>query len=250
MDPTWAVVLSAVFLVALLYSSVGHGGASGYLAVLVLAGFARPEITPLVLILNAAVASLAFVAYFRAGHFVPRLLTPFVVTSLPASVMGGMVPVSGRVYAGILGGALLVAAVRFVALPRPTTASPLAGGPRVWVIGPVAGAVLGFLAGLVGIGGGIFLSPLLLLMRWADAKQTGAVSSAFIVINSVGGFVAHLARGAGVDWALAGPLLAVVLLGGSLGSRWGATRLSLTVLQRLLGVVLAIAGAKLLAGAG
>lgn len=81
------MVLSAVFLVALLYSSVGHGGASGYLAVLVLAGFARPEIAPLVLVLNAAVASLAFVAYFRAGHFVPRLLTPFVVTSLPASVM-------------------------------------------------------------------------------------------------------------------------------------------------------------------
>jgi uncharacterized membrane protein YfcA len=250
MDMTWPAVCAACGLIALLYSSVGHGGASGYLAVLALAGFAKPEITPVVLWLNIVVASLAFVAYYRAGHFLPRVLAPFIVTSIPATVIGGMMAVSSRTYAVILGVALVLSAGRFLVSPNPKPGAPRIGTTRLWILGPMIGAVLGVLAGMVGIGGGVFLSPLLLLLGWADAKQTGAVSSAFIVVNSLGGLVGHLARGAAFDWGIAAPLSAAVIIGGVVGSRIGATWLSLPTLQRVLAVVLAAAGVKLIAGSG
>lgn len=246
-DPAFGAVLLGAFVVAVLYSSVGHGGASGYLAVLVLAGFARPSITPLVLLLNVAVAGLAFTAYYRAGHFSLRLLAPFIVTSLPGAIVGASLTVSPRVYAIVLGGTLVAAGCRFVLLSRAEAPkAPLA--PRtLWTVGPVVGGLLGVLAGMVGVGGGIFLSPLLLLMGWADAKRTGAVSAAFIVVNSLGGLATQLVRGASVDLSLGVPLLVTVAAGGMLGAFAGANRLSNVGLQRLLGVVLLGAGVKLLA---
>jgi uncharacterized membrane protein YfcA len=250
METTWLAVLAAAGLIALLYSSVGHGGASGYLAVLALAGFAKPAITPVVLWLNLVVAGLAFHAYYRAGHFIPRLLAPFIVTSLPATVIGGMLHVGSRAYALILGAALVLSAGRFLFVPNPVSAPGPVDPRTIWRVGPPAGAALGLLAGLVGIGGGVFLSPLLLLLRWADAKQTGALSAAFIVINSLGGLAGHLARGAMFDWSLAAPLSAAVVIGGTVGSQVGATRLSRPALQRLLAVVLTAAGIKLIAGSG
>lgn len=250
MDMTWPAVFAACGLIALLYSSVGHGGASGYLAVLALAGFARPEITPVVLWLNIVVAGLAFAAYYRAGHFMPRLLAPFIVTSVPATMIGGMMHVSSRAYAVILGGALVLSAGRFLLAPNPRPGAPRIATATLWVLGPIMGAVLGVLAGMVGIGGGVFLSPILLLLGWANAKQTGAVSAAFIVVNSLGGLVGHLARGATVDWVIAAPLSSAVIVGGVAGSLIGASWLSIPTLQRVLAVVLAAAGIKLIAGSG
>jgi uncharacterized membrane protein YfcA len=245
--PVWVVLILGALLVAVLYSSVGHGGASGYLALLVLAGFARPEITPVVLVLNILVASIGFFSYHRAGHFSPALLVPFVVTSIPAAFVGGMLAVDDRAYRLILGYALVASAIRFLLVPSVAAPSrPIPTG-RLWGIGLPVGAVLGLLAGMVGIGGGIFLSPLLLFMGWADAKRTAAVSAAFIVLNSLTGLAAQLLRGGSLDWGLALPLLAVVAVGGAIGSFLGATRFSLLALQRLLGLVLVVAGLKLIA---
>jgi uncharacterized membrane protein YfcA len=239
------VLLPGVLLIAVLYSSVGHGGASGYLALLVLAGFARSEVTPVVLILNVMVAATSFFNYWKAGNFAPRLLLPFAVTAIPAAFAGGLITVSDRLYAGLLGGTLVVAALRFLLLARVVSPTFVAGAsPRCSLALPVGG-VLGFLSGMVGVGGGIFLSPLLLLLGWADAKKTAAVSSAFIVLNSLSGLAAHLFRGAPVDGHLLVPLAACVLLGGAIGSSMGARRLSLLSLQRLLGTVLMVAGLKL-----
>ncbi|MBI3608714.1 MAG: sulfite exporter TauE/SafE family protein [Nitrospirae bacterium] len=245
--PVWAILILGVLLVAVLYSSVGHGGASGYLALLVLAGFARPEITPVVLVLNILVASIGFVAYRRAGHFSSALLVPFVVASIPAAFVGGMLAVDDRAYRFILGCALAAAAIRFLLVPSIASPSRPIPTRRTWEIGLPVGAVLGLLAGMVGIGGGIFLSPLLLFMGWADAKQTAAVSAAFIVLNSLTGLSAQFLRGASLDWSLTLPLLAAVAVGGAIGSFLGATRFSLLALQRLLGIVLALAGLKLIA---
>jgi len=240
---TW---LLALFVVALLYSSVGHGGASGYLAVLVLAGYARPDITPVVLILNIAVASTGCYHYVRAGHFSAQLLKPLVVTSIPAAFLGGMIPLNDRMYSALLGITLLIAALRFLFVARVFQArtSPILISSKTWAL-PV-GALLGLLAGMVGVGGGIFLSPLLLFLGWADAKRTAAVSAAFIVLNSVSGLSAHLIQGAVVDWSLLSSIAVTIYVGGFIGSFFGAWKLSLRTLQQLLGSVLAIASFKLI----
>lgn len=241
----WTLLIPSIFLVAVLYSSVGHGGASGYLAVLALAGFARPEITPVVLVLNILVAVTGFVQYYLAGYFLPRLLLLFVVTSIPGAFIGGMIPVSEKVYAGLLGAALLAAAFRFLFLSRLVTAPTRSGGGPTYRTGLPIGLLLGILSGMVGVGGGIFLSPLLLLLGWADAKETAAVSSAFIVLNSLSGLAAHFLRGNPPAGELLFPLAVTVLIGGYAGSSMGARRLSLLSLQHLLGVVLLVAGLKL-----
>jgi len=196
--------------------------------------------------LNILVASIGFVSYQRAGHFSPALLLPFAAGSVPAAFVGGMLAVDDHVYRLILGYALVALAIRFLLVPSVAAPSrPIPTG-RLWGIGLPVGGVLGLLAGMVGIGGGIFLSPLLLFMGWADARQTAAVSAAFIVLNSSTGLAAQLLRSGSLDWGLAAPLLAAVAVGGAIGSFLGATRFSLLSLQRLLGVVLASAGFKLI----
>lgn len=249
MDPFWAVVLPGALLVAILYSSVGHGGASGYLALLVMAGFARPSVTPVVLALNIAVAAIGFAAFRRAGYGSLRLLLPFVITSMPAAFLGGLLAVSDRTYTLLVGGALLAAAVRFVVIPVPTERAGSVSRRTIWIVGPLLGAVLGGVAGVVGIGGGIFLSPVLLLMGWAHAKETAGISAGFIVLNSLTSLLGHVARGAIPDITLLGPLLIAVTVGGMAGSYTGASVLSMVALQRVLGVVLAVAGMKMWLGA-
>ncbi|MBI5406443.1 MAG: sulfite exporter TauE/SafE family protein [Nitrospirae bacterium] len=235
-----------VFLIAALYSSVGHGGASGYLAVLVLAGFARSEITPVVLVLNIIVAATGWLQYSRAGHFAPRLLLPFVMTSIPGSFIGGMISVNETVCAVILGVALLAAAFRFLLLPYPASVrTSLATGP-LWGLALPVGLSLGILAGMAGIGGGVFLSPLLLLVGWADAKKTAAVSAAFIVLNSASSLLAHFIKGTPFHENLWIPMGIAVLLGGRWGSHMGANRIPALRLQQILGSVLLLAAIKLL----
>jgi uncharacterized membrane protein YfcA len=242
-NPAW---LAAVFfLISLLYASVGHGGASGYLAVLVLAGFARPSIAPMVLALNIIVTVLGWTQFQRAGYFSLRLLLPFIVTSIPAAFIGGHVLLPARLFSALLAFALLCAALRMLLVLRPLRPVRPLSPTFLWGIGPVIGLILGYLAGLTGIGGGIFLSPVLLILGWADNKQTAATSAAFIVVNSLSGLPAHLLRGGG-DWHLFFPLAISVLLGGGLGAWSGAFRIPPLTLQRILGVVLLLASGKLI----
>ncbi|MDP1708311.1 MAG: sulfite exporter TauE/SafE family protein [Gammaproteobacteria bacterium] len=240
----WLVPL--FFLAALAYSSVGHGGATTYLAIFALFGFARADIVPTVLALNLLVSGLAFLNYQRAGHFEPRLLLPFIIASIPAAYVGGATQLTPETFSLLLGFTLLAAALRFL-LPRPIATLTAITPARLYGVGVPVGLLLGFMAGLLGIGGGIFLSPLLLVLGWADAKKTAALSAAFIFLNSAAGLLAQTGKVL-PDWSLAGWLGAAVLLGGALGSYSGAFRLSSPVLLRVLALVLLMAGFKLIKG--
>ncbi len=243
MDAHILLLIPLILIVAFLYSSVGHGGASGYLAVvsLVLTTLAPRELSTTALLLNLVVAGVASLAYWRAGHFRPRLLLPFLITSIPAAFLGGRLDIPAATYGLLLAGALIFAAVR-LALPAPASS----GAPRTIPLGLalLIGAGIGLLSGIVGVGGGIFLSPLMVLFLWADPKQTAAVSAPFIWINSLSGLLGRLAAGT----LATGPVLLLVapaFVGGLLGSWLGASRLSGLVIRRLLASVLAIAALKL-----
>lgn len=247
MPPSIAYVLPFILVGAILYTSVGHGGATAYLAVLTLAGYEVADLVTTVLVLNILAAGIAFAHFRQAGHLRWRLLLPFLVTSVPAAYLGGKVPLSGRAQTIVLGVALLVAAARFLLVPKPPELRVPREGPVFFLGAPALGAALGFLAGTTGIGGGIFLSPILLALGWADIKQTASVSSAFIVLNSAAGLAAKLPR-VPLDVALLTPM-ALTVIGGALVGAWaGARRLRTRAMQVLLGVVLLVAGAKALVG--
>jgi uncharacterized membrane protein YfcA len=232
-----------IFLVALAYSSVGHGGASGYLAVLALFGFAPLVMAPSALALNLLVSTTAFLAYSRAGYFVPRLFWPFAMTSIPMAFLGGLLKVPVWIYSWLLAAALLFAAIRIVLEGLKSQEEILLRPPRLGVALP-AGAAIGFLSGLLGVGGGIFLSPILLLMRWADTKRTAAASAAFIWVNSAAGLYGPINR-EGLDIAKLWPLVLAAFLGGLLGSQIGARRLRGTALRFVLAGVLVVAALKI-----
>ena len=238
------LLLALVFLVAVAYSSVGHGGASGYLAMLSFFGLAPAVMAPSALCLNLLVAGLSFLYYQRAGHFVFRLLWPFLLASIPAAFLGGLTAVSARLYMGLLAAVLLFAASRLLLVVPPKKEEYFVKPPRIWVALPV-GAGIGFLSGVIGVGGGIFLSPLLILLKWADAKRTAAASAAFIWINSAAALYGHLSR-TSVDWSALAWLIGAAFLGGLLGSWLGATRFRGLWLCRILGLVLLVATVKLL----
>ena len=246
MEPTllWWLVPS-FFIVAMLYASVGHGGASGYLALLSLvpAALAPDQMATTALTLNLLVAGMGWLAFARAGHFMGRLAWPFLIASIPAAFLGGATPVSVRVYAALLAGSLLVAALRLaLTMQREKEGS---ANPPAWGVAVPVGAGIGWLSGVVGVGGGIFLSPLLLLLRWANVKQTAAVSACFILVNSASGLAGRFARGA-LNYETLWPLLMAAVVGGLVGSHLGANHFSGTLLKRLLAIVLLVATLKLL----
>ena len=242
-----ALLLGLVFLVAVAYSSVGHGGASGYLAVLSFFGLAPAAMAPGALMLNLLVAGVSFTTYFRGGYFVFRLLWPFLIASVPFAFLGGLVSVSPKLYMGVLAMALTFAAFRLLLAPATKKDEYLVEPPKLLVALPV-GAVMGFVSGMIGVGGGIFLSPLLILFKWADVKRTAAVSAAFIWINSAAGLYGHLSR-TEVDWRGLAWLVGVAFAGGVLGSWLGASRFKGVWLRRVLGAVLLVAVVKLLRSA-
>ncbi len=233
------------FAASFIYSSVGHGGASAYLAILVLVGFPHPQIAPVVLILNLIVSSGGFFYFYRAGYFSWKLLFPFVLTSIPASFIGGTLDVSSQVLSWVLFLALLLAGTRFLFLKAVVKPVVALSTMSMYLIGLPFGIILGLVAGMIGVGGGIFLSPLILLLGWGDAKQTAAVSAAFILLNSASGLFARFLGGI-PDLTLMLPLGLAVFVGGQMGSFLGATRFSKRVIQQLLGVVLCWASLKLL----
>lgn len=240
----WVILLAClILLAAMLYSSVGHAGASGYLAAMALVGVTPAVMKPTALILNILVASIATVQFYRAGHFSWRLLWPFAIASIPAAFVGGAITLPGYVYKPLVGAVLLVAAVRMLLTAARQAASP-PRNPPLWAA-MLAGALIGLLAGLTGTGGGIFLSPLLLFAGWAEARQTSSVSAAFILVNSIAGILGVLSKSIALPAEL--PLLAVAAVaGGAVGSYYGSRRLSTPWLKRLLAAVLVVAGLKMM----
>jgi uncharacterized membrane protein YfcA len=236
-----AFLSAAVFIVAFLYSSVGHAGASGYIAVMSLWGLAPAVIKPTALTLNILVAVIATWHFWRAGHFSWRLFWPFALLALPMAFLGGYLNLPAHLFKLVVGIVLLFSAIRF--LIRPPTEDGTREPTRSIAI-PLGG-VLGMLSGLTGTGGGIFLTPLLLFMRWARAKSAAAVSALFILINSSAGLLGNLASTKRFP-AFALLLAAAAVTGGFAGSYLGSQRFEHTTIKRLLAVVLLIAGAKLI----
>jgi uncharacterized protein len=280
---TW---VGLFFVVAFLYSAVGHGGASGYLALLSLHDIAPEYMKPIALVLNLLVSGMAFIQFYRQGHFLWRLFLPIALFSVPMAYWGGLTPLKDLWYQRGLGVFLLVS-VAMMLWPRDSgvgqgTSSNDGdvsnnGGGTLWNrqtgIAAFMGAVIGYVSGLLGIGGGILLSPVLLMIRWTQQKQTAAISAAFIFVNSAAGLLGFVQQhtpwimdsqktGGEADAEMAGrcafgdPWFAVVailsvlilpvLLGGLFGSWYGAKKLNQTVMKYILCVVLLIAAIKLL----
>ena len=230
-----------VAVVAFLYSAVGHAGASGYIAVMSLLGLAPAEIRMAALVLNILVASIATVQFALAGHFSWRLFWPFALLAVPLAFVGGVAPLPDAALKVLLGVVLLWSAGQL--LLRPPADADVVRAPRTGAL--AAGGGIGLLAGLTGTGGGIFLTPLVLFLRWAPAKTAAAVSAPFILLNSIAGLGGTLATGGTVPGFVV-VLLAAALAGGLAGSWLGARRIAPAGIKRLLAVVLAIAGTKLL----
>jgi len=243
----WIVALLAagMLLAAFGYASVGHGGASAYIAAMALAGIAPAEMRPIALLLNILVASLGTWKFYRAGYFRWRLFWPFAVVSIPMAYVGGAITLPGQAYKILVGLVLLYAAWQLWRSGKSGEEMREVRQPPVgWAM--AIGAAMGLLAGLTGVGGGIFLSPLLLMLGWAGTKQTSAVAAPFILVNSVAGLAAvFVARGAALPWYVW--ILAVaVLAGGWLGAEYGSRRFANPVVRRVLAIVLALAGAKMI----
>jgi uncharacterized membrane protein YfcA len=245
-NTTDVIILSLLILVAAaLYSSVGHAGASGYLAAMALFGLAPATMKPAALCLNVLVATIATFRFWRAGCFSWPLFWPFAVASIPLAFVGGALTLPATVYRQIVGLTLLYAAVRLFLFARAKAASDAATRDAPLAAAMPLGALIGFLSGLTGVGGGIFLSPLLLLMNWADARRTAGVSAAFILVNSIAGLLGNLTNLRSLPPALPYFALAAVA-GGIVGSEFGSRRLASMTIRRLLAVVLVVAGVKMI----
>ncbi|MEO8580049.1 MAG: sulfite exporter TauE/SafE family protein [Gemmatimonadales bacterium] len=239
------IIAFLFFAGAALYASVGHGGASSYLAVMGLFSLAPSVMKPTALALNILVAGVATVKFCRAGLFKWNLFWPFAVASVPAAFLGGATMLPARWYKVVVGIVLLYAAVwMFRSSLRPATRET--HRPPLWAA-IVSGLLIGFLSGLTGVGGGIFLSPLLLYMNWAETRATSAVAAPFILVNSIAGLLGHLSSVSLLPpnipaWA------AAAVLGGWIGATYGTKKAPAPVLRQLLSAVLVVAGAKLIIG--
>ena len=237
------VMVMAVFTVATLYAGVGHGGASGYIAVMALCSLAPSVIKPSALMLNVVVSAVAFSLYAWAGHFRWRLFWPFALTSIPASFAGGAILLPPHVFKPLLGIALLFAALRIFFARKEEHETP---GRLSVPVALCAGAGIGFVSGMTGVGGGIFLSPLILMLGWAGQRETSAVSALFILVNSSAALAGHLDSLA-VMPSYVPVLAAAALSGGMLGGATGSRLLSSQAIARALTAVVAIAGVKMIA---
>ena len=243
--PTTLAIAALIAAAAALYSSVGHGGASAYLAIMALFGVAAATMRPAALALNLLVAGFVTWRYLRAGQFNARLFLSFAVTAVPLAFIGGGLHVPPEIYRPLVGGVLCLSALRLLWQPE-RLATRVARVPPLWLC-LVAGAALGLLAGLTGTGGGIFLSPLILLAGWEDPRRTSGVAAAFILVNSAAGLAGNLASLRALPPEL--PLwLGAAGLGALLGVWLGTARLPRTALLRTLAVVLLIGGTKLILG--
>ena len=238
---TILLLAAGIFVIAALYSSVGHAGASGYIAVMSLLALAPEVIRPTALSLNILVASIATWQFYKAGHFSWRLFWPFALLAVPFAFLGGYINLPTQIFKVVLGLVLLYSAAHFLFVVQRNKA--VAKPPRFQAMG--AGAGIGLLSGLTGTGGGIFLTPLLLLMGWAEVKPAAAVSALFILVNSIAGLAGYVTNGNTLPTLIV-PLFFVAALGGGVGSYLGSRRFAPIIIKRFLAVVLLIAGAKLI----
>src|SRR5262245_4056202 len=232
-----------IFIAALLYSSVGHGGASGYLAAMALFNIPPDVMKPTALVLNIFVAGVGTIRYARAGCFSWNIFWPFALLSVPFAFLGGMWKLPTQAYRIILGLVLLFAAWRLAI--KQSAHAPPTQKPILLPAALALGAAIGLLSGLTGVGGGIFLSPLLLLLGWADVRKTAGVSAAFILVNSVAGLLGHWQSVKTLPqeiiwWA------PTALLAGLIGAELGSRRLTPLTMRRMLAAVLVVAGLKML----
>lgn len=235
-----------LLVVSFLYASVGHGGASGYLAVMALFGIAPSVMKSSALIMNIFVALISFYGYYRSGYFKWRLFVPFALASVPAAALGSGIAVDPVLFKKILGVVLLFPVLRlFGAFGSGSTDLR----PVNLYLALVIGGCIGFFSGMLGIGGGILLSPVILLMRWGSMKETAAVSALFIFVNSISGFAVLLAKGVNIDHAVFF-WLGAVIIGGSAGAYVGSRKLMNPALSRVLAFVLLIASIKLMTEPG
>jgi len=228
-------------MIAFLYASVGHGGASGYLALMAIFNFAPESMKPTALLLNLFVAAIAFYHYYKAGHFNKKLFLSFAVASIPAAFFGGTLQVDATLYKQILGVLLIFAILKMLDVFGKE--SYQIKEIKIWQ-GLVAGGVIGFFSGLIGIGGGIILSPVILLLHWGKMKEAAAVSALFIWVNSAAGLVGQISSGVQLT-NLSYILVGFALVGGFLGSYYGSKKLNNQKLRNLLAFVLILAAVKL-----
>ena len=231
-----------LFIVAFLYAAVGHGGASGYLALMAIFGMMPEIMKPTALLLNLFVSLSAFVLFYKEGHFKWKVFLPFALASIPFSFFGGMISLDASIYKKILGILLLIPVVRLAAFPNKDYYDLK---QSTLFLSLLIGACIGFLSGLIGIGGGIILSPVLLLLAWTNQKQTAAISALFIFVNSLSGLAGQLTKGINFQSEMF-ILVGVAFAGGSVGAWFGARKFNQNILKYLLATVLLMASVKLL----
>lgn len=232
----------ALPITAFLYASVGHGGASGYLALMALFSFAPEVMKPTALLLNLFVAGISFIQFAGAGHFQWKLFLVFAIASVPLSFIGGMIQLDPYWYKVTLGVLLIFAIARMLGL--------IAKGREELSevnipLGGVIGGVIGFFSGLIGIGGGIILSPVILLLRWGNTKQAAATSALFIWVNSAAGLLGQFQSGvvlASDSWLM----VLIAVIGGVVGAYFGSRVLNNKSLKLVLAFVLILASVKLI----
>lgn len=231
-----------LFIVAFLYSSVGHGGASGYLALMAIFAISPLIMKPTALLLNLFVSSVSFIQFCRGGHFRWSIFWPFALASIPLSFIGGMMAIDSNIYKKILGMLLLIPVFRFVFFKN---TDPKDFKPANFALSLMIGGMIGLLSGMIGIGGGIILSPMLLLLNWTGQKQTAAISAAFIFVNSIAGLAGQLVKGITFNSDMIAYVV-VAFAGGLCGAYLGALKFPQNILKNVLACVLALAAYKLL----
>jgi uncharacterized protein len=235
-------LLLAIGLIAFIYSSVGHGGASGYLAIMVLYGFTPPEMRTSALILNILVSGIALISFASSGNYSYRKLIPFILGSIPASFLGGLVRTDEHIYKIILAGCLIIVVLRIVLSVRKNNYETK---EIPFVVALILGTIIGFISGMIGIGGGILLSPLLIIFRWASIKETAFLSALFILLNSISGLGGYFISGLTIH-----PLLVECIIiagvGSVAGSFLGSRRFSIPTIKYALTLVLLFASFKLI----
>lgn len=238
----WIVFLLILPVVSFLYASVGHGGASGYLALMALFSFPNTMMKQTALLLNLFVAGIAFYHYYKAGHFKKELFVPFAISSIPAAFIGGTITVEPLLYKKILGFLLLFAIAR-IFWKRTHKHHELKTVKFTQAL--ILGLMVGFFSGLIGIGGGIILTPIILLLHWGNMKEAAAVSALFIWVNSFSGLLGQFSSGVTL-LPVAGIMVLISVLGGLAGSYLGSRKWNNRILEYCLGVVLISASMKLL----
>ncbi len=228
-------------IVSFLYSSVGHGGASGYLALMALFSFAPESMKPTALLLNLFVAGIAFYYYYKEGHFNKKLFFAFAISSIPLAFLGGRIEVDATLYKKILAVLLIFAILKMLNVFGRESQS--IKSVKLWQ-GLIIGGIIGFFSGLIGIGGGIILTPIILLLHWGKMKEAAAVSALFIWVNSASGIIGQVSSGVTIEKASL-VLVAIALIGGVLGGYYGSKKINNRNLQYILAFVLMIASVKL-----